>query len=211
MKPKYIVFEGLNGCGKNEQASRFERFLYDSSRNVFTSRIRTPNTLDENGKGARELLRQSNAYSDKIEAVRLFGENHKTTARHVIELKRMGHHIISDRNYLSTFAYQHAQKVPYKDIAKAVNGSAIPDITFLIDVPAEVAAERLSKRKDGEGRRKFDKDIEFLSKVRENYLWLSQNLNLFIPDKSIRLINGDQPIEAVFEEVKKAYETAFKS
>ena len=210
MKPKYIVFEGINGCGKGTQINLFENLLYDSSREVFVSRIRTPNALDENGKKAREMLgRDGNPYENAKEAVSYFGMNHRTTAEHIERLHHLGHEVISDRNYLSTFAFQHAQGVSYEVIAKEISGSKIPDLTFLIDVSTEVAFDRLVKR-DGETRRKFDRDSDFLEKVRLNYLELPRILPDLTGDKSVVVINGNQDVEGVFEDIKNVYLSAFK-
>ena len=82
------------------------------------------------------LKSDGDPYENGLKAVEFFGENHRTTARHIDDLTNMGHQVIGDRNYLSTFAFQHEQGIPYEDIAKAIDGSSIPDLTLLIDVPA---------------------------------------------------------------------------
>lgn len=210
IKPKYIVFEGINGCGKGTQISKFEDYLYNLSKDVFVSRIRTPNFLDESGKKARNMLSSDgNPYENSLKALEYFGENHRKTAKHINKLLELGHFVISDRNYLSTFAFQGAQGIPYEKIAEEIKGSKIPDLTFLIDVPAKIAIERLSLR-DGSNRRKFDKDIEFLEKVRENYLDLNLILPKLLGDESIYIINGQGPIDDVFSRIKLAYQITFK-
>ncbi len=211
MRPgKYIVFEGINGCGKGAQISLFEDFLYDSSKDIFTSRIRAPNKLDENGVKARKMLdSEGNPLENSLEATKYFGENHLTTAKHIACLINLGHNVIGDRNYISTFAFQQAQGISYKNIAKAVDGSRIPDLTFLIDIPVGVAFKRLVKR-DGENRRKFDSDENFLGKVRKNYLGLPNYLSKVMGDKNIVIINGNRPIEAVQKEINEVYRFAFK-
>lgn len=208
---KLFVFEGINGCGKGVQLSRFEDFIYDSGRHVLTSRIRTPNELDENGRLAREMLKSDgDPVANGLKAVEYFGENHRTTAKHIEKLRRLGHDVIEDRNYLSTFSFQHAQGISYNLIFERLgSGMALPDLTFIFDLPAEIACERLSKR-DGKSRRKFDSNQDFLEKARQNYLELPNLLSEGMGDKSLVVINGHQPIEAVWKDVKKAYNIAFK-
>ena len=206
----FVVFEGINGCGKGTHLSRFEDFVYDSGREVLVSRVRTPNELDENGKLAREMLKaEGDPYENGMRAVEYFGKNHKTTARHIATLNEMGHKVIGDRNYLSTFAFQHAQGISYEDIAKGISGFMIPDLTFLIDVPAGVAFDRLHGR-DGENRRKFDSNVDFMEKVRSNYLELPEILPGLIGDKSIVVVDGDRSVEDVFEEIKSFYNAFLK-
>lgn len=203
---KYVVFESINGGGKGTQIPLFEDRLYDSSRNVLISRIRTPNALDDNGLKARKLLKSDgDPYENALNAVKYFGENHKTTGSHIDSLLEMGHDVIGDRNYLSTFAFQHAQGVSYEDIAYAIEGVKIPDLTFVFDVPAIVACERLERR-DGIQRRKFDSNFDFLEKVRQNYLELPGILPELIGDKSLVVLNGEKSIEEISEEVWKHYQ-----
>lgn len=207
----YFVFEGINGCGKGVQLSKFEDFIYDSNRDVFVSRIRTPNKLDDNGRLAREMLKSDgDPFENGMKAVEYFGKNHKATAGHIFDLNKMGHVVVGDRNYLSTFAFQYAQGISCKDIAKEIMGSRLPDLTYIVDVPAEIAVARLGGRNDGEGRRKFDKDVAFLEKVRQNYLELDSVLPSLIGDESIVVVNGDQSVEGVFEEIKGAYNAFLK-
>jgi len=207
---KYIVIEGINGCGKGTQLRNLTEKIYDSGRHVFVSRIRTPNELDDNGRKAREMLGcDGNPYANSLEAVKYFGENHRTTAKHIDVLISMGHHVLCDRNYLSTYAFQHAQGVSYEEITSAVQGAVIPDLTVLLDVPVEVAIERLKKRDGGE-RRKFDGDADFLEEVRKNYLELPERLPQLIVDKKIVVVNGNQSIDDVWKSVENVYDSTFK-
>jgi len=205
-KTSYIVFEGMNGCGKGTQMISFAKRLYDSSRDRLVSLVRTPNALDAYGVLARSQLREGDAYSNRLEAVRNFGRNHVTTADHITTLQQLGHAVIADRNYCSTFAFQGAQGVPYQEIASAVRGAKIPDITFLFDLPVELAIQRLEGRIDGEGRRKFDSDNEFMEQVRRKYLYLKDELPVLIGDESIFLLNGGLSPEELASIVWEAYE-----
>jgi len=118
--------------------------------------------------------------------------------------------VISDRYWHSNFAFQHVQGISYNNIANANEFSRVPDLTFIIDVPVDVAFERLHNR-DGESRRKFDSSKDFLNNVRDNYLELYSVLPQLIEDKSIVVVNGYQSIEGVSEEIKNTYKLVFKS
>ena len=208
---KFIVLEGINGCGKGTQLPRLVDLIYgtDKSSTVFVTR--EPNSFDENGRKAREILKSdNNPYENAKEAVKYFAKNRG--AHNMVFSTMLCNEIdvVSDRYWHSNFAFQGAQGIDYKEIAFANGCCSIPDLTMILDVSVEVAFDRLNYR-DGIIRRKFDSDKNFLNKVRENYLELPEVLSKLMHEENILIINGDQSPEAVWKDVKEAYESTFKS
>jgi len=208
MKPgKFIVLEGINGCGKGTQLSYLVDYIFgaDKSSKVFVTR--EPNDFDENGLKAREMLKSDgDPYVNSVEAVGYFAKNRDAHNRIFVPMLERGIDVVSDRYWHSNFAFQGAQGVSYHDIDFANHYNRVPDLTLILDVPVEVAFDRLNHR-DGKTRRKFDSDRRFLDKVRQNYLEL-QNV---MPEKNIVIIDGNQSVEAVKKDVKLAYDSVFKS
>ena len=80
-----------------------------------------------------------------------------------------GTHVISDRYYLSSYAY-HSVHVDMDWVIQINAMSALlrrPDITFYIDLPAETAVQRMNISRD---QVDIYESLENLKKVRENYL-----------------------------------------
>jgi dTMP kinase len=208
MKPgKLIVLEGINGCGKGTQLHYLVGLIHraDKSSTVFVTR--EPNDFDENGRKAREMLKSDgDPYDNAIEAVKYFAKNREAHNHIFIPMLNMGIHVLSDRYWHSNFAFQGAQGIDGQDILDANRSARKPDLTLILDVPVEVAFDRLYRR-DGEVRRKFDSNLEFLGRVRQNYLGLSEILS----NEKIVVINGNQDVGAVREAVKFAYDSIFKS
>lgn len=208
---KLIVFEGINGCGKGVQFDLLHSYIKKLEKAVPIFTTGEPNTFDENGRKAREMLKSDGSpYGNGLKAVRYFADNRKTHNQIFIPMLEKGIDVLSDRYWHSNFAFQHAQGISYNDIANANELSKTPDLTFIIDIPVDVAFERLHNR-DGVSRRKFDSNKDFLSKVCKNYLELNSVLPSLIEDDSIVIINGNQSVKAVFKEIKNAYELVFKS
>ncbi|MBU2577060.1 MAG: dTMP kinase [Nanoarchaeota archaeon] len=208
MKPgKFIVLEGINGCGKGTQLPYLVDLIIgaDKSSTVFVTR--EPNDFDENGRKAREMLKSDgDPYENAVEAVGHFAKNRDSHNRIFVPMLEQGINVISDRYWHSNFAFQGAQGVSYHDIKFANYYYNVPDLTMILDVPVEIAFDRLDHR-DGRTRRKFDSDKKFLDKVRQNYLNLPGVLN----SENIVIINGNQDIEAVKKDIKLVYDSTFKS
>ena len=206
-KGKFIVLEGINGCGKGVQFDRLHSYMRDSGKAVPIFTTGEPNDFDENGRKAREMLaRDGDPYENAQEAVGYFAKNRLSHNNVFGPLLDEGVNVISDRYWHSNFAFQHAQEVPYEDVASVNAGFRVPDLTLILDVPVEVAFERLHGR-DGAERRKFDSDRDFLERVRENYLELKWVLPDLIRDDSMFVVHGNAPVDEVWENVKAVYDS----
>jgi dTMP kinase len=205
-KGKFIVLEGLNGCGKGTQLPYLADYILglDKSNTIFLTR--EPNEFDDNGKKAREMLKSDgDPYSNNIEAVKYFAKNRETHNSIIAPLLLKGIHVISDRYWHSNFAFQHTQGISYEEIAKANQGLLVPDLTLIFNCPIEELSKRLQKR-DGENRRKFDSNLEFLARVGTNYVNLQNILPDLINDESILYVDANRSIEEVRKAVVKAFD-----
>ncbi|MDH3353274.1 MAG: dTMP kinase [Nanoarchaeota archaeon] len=206
----FIVFEGINCCGKGTQLPKFTEYVYGLSKSNAVFRTREPNDFDDSGRKMREMMfSNEDPHSYNTTMLKHFTQNRKTHNRIFDSILSQGIHTFSDRYWHSNFAFQSVQGISYEDIAKMNRSFRIPDLTFLIDVPANIAFDRLWGR-DGEERRKFDSDEAFLGEVRDSYLELPSVLPGLIGDRSIVVINGNQSIEGVFREIKSAYNSFLK-
>ncbi len=202
---KLIVFEGINGCGKGTQLDLLHSYIRSSGKAIPIFTTGEPNYFDGNGRMAREMLdSEGNPYSNNLKAVEYFAENRRTHNNIFVPMLKKGIDVLSDRYWHSNFAFQNAQGISYADIAKANKGFRAPNLTFILDVPVNIAFERLRKR-DGDNRRKFEGDFDFVNSVRNNYLELGSILPRLIKDKNIFVIDGNRSITDIFEKVKEIY------
>jgi dTMP kinase len=206
MNPKkFIVFEGINGCGKGTQIDLFAQYIRNSGKAVPIFITGEPNNFDDNGKKAREILHSdSDPYENSLLASEYFSKNRLTHKDIINPLLNNNVTVISDRYYHSNFAFQHAQGVSYEHIAKLNNEVIIPDLTFILDISVEESFKRLSKR-DKLNRRKFDRDFEFMQKVRDNYLQLQTILPDLMNDRGIVIVDGGCSEDFVFYNLQKKF------
>jgi dTMP kinase len=168
MRGKLITFEGIDGSGKSTAVKNlqenFEILVFDP---VFT---REPTRGTLTGTAVENAIQSE---TDQLAELFLFTADH---AEHLAKLVKpaleKGKTVISDRYSDSRYAYQGVTlknrfENPLEWVRRLHAGwTVVPDLTFLFDIEPEMAVERCGKR--GE-QTKFEK-IEFLRKVRENFL-----------------------------------------
>ncbi len=190
IKPLLITFEGIDGCGKSTQAKRLYEYL--KAKGYKVSLYRDPGSTPLAEK-IRELL--LNFEMDPTTELLLFESARSSLVWERIfpDLKE-GKIVILDRFIDSTTAYQGYGREINLGTVSILNHIAIrgrkPDITFLLNVPLEVALERIKGKKT-----RFE-NREYLRKVRDAYILMANQER-----ERIVLIDGNRDMEEVFEDV----------
>ncbi len=142
--PRYIAFEGAEGCGKSTQAAHLAQGL-DA---VLTRE--TGGT--EIGAAIRAILHDTtNGHlDDRAESLLAAADR----AQHLAEIVRpaldAGRHVVSDRSAFSSLAYQgYGRQLDIEHIRMLnewATGGRWPDVVIFLDTPDDVIAERMSRR-----------------------------------------------------------------
>ena len=195
-KGKFIVFEGIDGCGKGTQLKLAHSYLWDLSKEIDIYTTREPT---RNFKEIREKMSQDTvAKKDAEWYLDMFVKDRKDHLdSYILPTLKKGTHILCDRYKYSTIAYQNCQGIPLDQLIFAHEGLLIPDLTLIFDCPVEVAFKR--RKKDG-ATDVFEKDIKFQRELRGKYLTLPHLLN----KERIVIINSNRNIAETFAEVKKS-------
>jgi len=198
---KFIVFEGIDGCGKGTQILHTIDLLKDYTTLFLT---KEPSTLPT-GKQIKKLLKEDkDPKADPEKYVNLYTKDRKEHNRIIQKQLNLGHTVICDRYYYSTIAYQHAQGYNIKKILRQSKKFLVPDLTIVIDIPAKTAMERLSAR--GKKIEKFEQQ-KFLEQLRDIYLKMPFYGKILDKNsdkkENIVIIDGNHPPEKVFEQIKE--------
>jgi len=197
---KFIVFEGIDGSGKDEQHERLSREIFRDHKANLVFSTREPNELDEYGIKTRYMLKgDENPLSNALRDARGYSINRSTHNSLFNPLLESGIHVISNRYWHSTFAYQHAQGLKYEYIAELNKGLTVPDITLFLDVDIDEAFRRISYD-ETRVKERFERE-DFLRKVRDNYLELPEILPELIGDNSIKVIDANGSRDEVWKNV----------
>lgn len=140
----YIAFEGSEGCGKSTHATRL------------AASIDAVLTRETGGTPIGERLRsilhdvEVDDLDERAETLIVAADRAQHLAQVVRPALDTGRHVVSDRSVYSSLAYQGAGRQLGMDEVLRVNswavGSTIPDLVFLLAVPAEEMEIRLRKR-----------------------------------------------------------------
>lgn len=180
--------EGLDGCGKTTQAKLLsDWFKKEKGREVF---LTAEPTQGEIGKFIRKILSGSHEVDPKTLALLFTADRYEHLKNEVLPALKEGKVVISERYYYSTIAYQLAQGVEKNFLLEINKFARKPDVTIFLDIEPKVGVSRTKTQEI------FER-VDFLEKVRENYLKFQDN---FVK------IDGSQSKEKVFSEIKKNVE-----
>lgn len=160
----------------------------------------------------RKLAEDKEAYSDGLKMAELYVQD-RLKYTHELMKPNLGRGVLvlSDRYSMSTCAYQSTQGVDLKELIRMHDPLRIlvPDITFFVDVSADVARERILVR--GGNLEKFEKDFEFSKKLVKNYQTLSYGSQYIFPFGKVVRVNGEQNKEKVSSDIQREFLKVYKN
>jgi len=178
----FITFEGIDFCGKSTQVELLKKYLVNQDKKVEI--IREPGGT-EISELVRNILLDKKLNKMFMETeIFLFSASRAQMVREKIQpLLKRDVYVISDRFHDSTTAYQGYGRGIGSETVNHINKLAIdgtvPDITFFIDIPVEIANSRKAKKMDSELDRMELSDNIFFEKVRNGYRKIAKNESRF--------------------------------
>ncbi len=193
--PLLITFEGIDGSGKSTQVRRLQRRLKDIGAEPLLVREPGGTALSERVRAL--LLDPAAEIAPRAELLLFAAARAQLVDEAVRPALAAGRPVLADRFCDSTTAYQGAGR----GLAEAewlagfhrfTTGGLIPDRTFVVDVPLEVAARRRGREAD----RMEAAGAAFFERVRTGYLALAER-----EPERVRVLDGTRPIGALADEV----------
>lgn len=193
----FITFEGIDFCGKSTQIKKLEEYLV--SKHKIVKVIREPGGTLISEKIRDILLDKNNDLMVMETEILLFSASRAQLVREKIKpYLDNGFYVISDRFHDSSTAYQGYGRGLSVDAIKSIHkiaiGETVPDITFLIDIPIEIAHQRKSV-KSGELDRIEMSDINFYNRVRDGYLQIAKE------EKRFKVIDGNRNVDIIHKDI----------
>lgn len=191
----FISFEGIDGAGKSSHIPWMAGLLRNRGKVVVVTRELGGTPIGEKIRG----LVLSESMNIETEVLLAFASRKQHVADVIEPALNRGEIVLTDRFTDSTYAFQGAGRgVPAKKIRELDDwyGGFSPDLTFLFDLPVEVAMGRISTERVLD-RFELEK-VEFHQRVRNRYLTLADH-----DPKRIRIIDANRPIEVIREDLQE--------
>ena len=210
-KPFFIVFEGIEGCGKSYQSKKLFNKLKKN-------KIDTILTREPGGTKSSELIRnlilkdyfsknskeKFDKYTDTLLYLAARNEHIINKIKPALKKKKV---VICDRSIDSTLAYQvYGKKVDINfinNIHKKILGNLKPNLVFILKVSEKSSRERLRKRKTKNRYDNFKKS--FYVRAQKSFINIAKNKkNYFILESS----SNDNTLQVkIFDIVNKYLNT----
>lgn len=186
----FLTLEGVDGAGKSTHVQWMVDTL--TSRGVTVLCTREPGGTPI-GERIRELLLHE-PMSLECETLLMFAARAEHVRSVIEPALAAGSWVVCDRFTDATFAYQGGGRelgtTKIEALERWVHPDLQPDVTWLFDVPLEVARERLNRTRDKD---RFEQEADsFFLRTRQVYLDRAAS-----QAQRFRVVDSTQPIDAI--------------
>ena len=203
MRGRFITFEGGEGSGKSTHA----RILADR---LNALGIEVVLTREPGGSAGAEIIRHillsgiAKPLGAETEAILFAAARDDHVRTTILPALVAGRWVICDRFIDSTRVYQGALgKVDAKlirGLERVTVGAAMPNLTFVLDVPANVGLARAKRRRGNSATDRFEAEsVEFHETLRQAYAALADK-----EPKRCIVIDGRAPRDVVSDRIWEA-------
>lgn len=189
-KGLFISVEGIDGAGKSTHVTFIQEYLQKRGLEVKVTREPGGTPL---GESIRDLLLHSyDTIHSRTELFLMFASRQELIDKVILPNLNQGICIIADRFIDASIAYQgYGRKIGENNVAKMISllePSLQTDLTFIFDVPLNLAITRVSRNKNKDRIEKEDKN--FFATVQHAYHNIAQNEPM-----RVKIIQTNQTID----------------
>jgi dTMP kinase len=194
-KGKFVVIEGIDGCGGETQTKRLSSFFLKRKIDFIT--INHPDYKTPLGKIIDKHLYSKDDFPFEMQMLLYFIEIFQERSE-IEKYLKQGKIVIADRYFTSTLAYQGKTEKQLKKLLDLEKLFPLikPDLCIFLRISPEVSFKRKTEEK-GDNLDRFEKDTSFLRENNRNYAKLAKN-NIFCKWETV---DGEKSKEEVFNEI----------
>jgi len=187
--PQFVVFEGIDGCGKTVQAEMLAGWLSKEGFRVLL-------TAEPSDGPIGMKIKSMDVRPAPEEEARLFTEDRRDHVGRVIApALKEGRIVICDRYVYSSVAYQGARGIePSSIIARNSSFAVPPDLIFLIEIPVDIALRRLRVGRSAFSSYEERAALEAVDRIYRN-----------LQDPAIRRVDGTGSAQSIHETIVRLF------
>jgi dTMP kinase len=200
MRGRFITFEGGEGSGKSTHAATLAQRLRSLGLEVVLTR-------EPGGSTGAEIIRHillsgvAKPLGAETEAILFAAARDDHVRNTILPALQAGHWVICDRFIDSTRVYQgtlgNVDQRLIRGLERVTVGPAVPELTFILDVPAQIGLARAKTRRGQAAADRFEAEsVEFHERLRQAY----RALAVEEPDRCI-VVDGRAPRDVVAERI----------
>jgi len=165
----FITMDGIDGAGKSTQLSLLADHLTALGHRV--TRFRDPGGT-RLGEAVRDILlhRQEIPLALRAEMLLYMASRAQLVSEAIVPALQKGEIVLCDRYLLANVVYQGSagglEVESLWQVGRVATGGLEPDLTLLLDLPADMARQRLT----GTADRLESRPLEYFERVRQGFL-----------------------------------------
>lgn len=186
MEGQIIVLEGIDKAGKGTQC----KLLYNAIRKAGMDCIILdfPDYSTPIGKEIRLFLDGRRSYSKEVQHL-LLSVNRWEKKEDIEKIRQNGTIIILDRYYQSNLVYGLSHNLDLNWLINLDKGLPQEDLVIILEIDPETSYRRVNHDRDI-----FEKNLEFLLTVKQNYRKLSKVYGW-------KIIDGEEKVENIHNKI----------
>jgi dTMP kinase len=198
---KLFAFEGIDGAGLTTQSNLLKGWLENRGFATFLTKEPTDGPI---GGQIRLALSKRLKMGSTALALAFASDRMDHLETDIITKIHGGVIVITDRYYLSSYAYQSLD-LNLKWLMEVNSKCIKPDLTIVLDVPALICKKRMERMR---WHVELYEETERLEAVRKNFLSIAEELKK--NGENIEIIDGNRPVNEVHKDVVMAVTKALK-
>ena len=164
----FITLDGIDGVGKSTQMENLSQFLRSLGHEVLV--VRDPGSSVVGAKLRQLLLESDLEMHRRTEAMLFMASRCEMIEKTIRPALTQGVTVLSERFLLANVVYQsiggEVSSAELWELGLLANGNLKPDLTLLLDMPAESSIKRL----EGPADRMESRGVDYLESVRQAFL-----------------------------------------
>ncbi len=196
-KGKIIVIEGMDKAGKTTQS----KILYDHFNKIFDKKVELlsfPDYSTRIGMEIKSFLSGEIEYNNEVKHL-LLSANRWEKKSHIEKLKDQNKIIIINRYYQSNLVYGSVNGLDIDWLLNLDKGLPKEDLTIILDINPSITHKRSIE--NNFVLDEFEKNMDFLYRVRNKYLELAKKFNWPVIDSNTSISNVSNAIIKIINHI----------